>query len=120
MAMTERKRRRMKTVERPEDIPQFASEAEEAEFWDTHTFGKAMLARTVNLDHILPPPRPRAKLISVRFEEDSLRRLRELARRRGMKYQTLLKQFVAERLYEEERREGIVGGDRDPRPRAGA
>jgi predicted DNA binding CopG/RHH family protein len=111
--MTERKRPRMTTVKRPEDIPQFASEAEEAAFWDTHTLGDAMWARKADLDDVLPA-RPRAKLISVRFEADSLRRLKALARRRGMPYQTLLKQFVAERLYEEERRDGVVGGDRGP------
>jgi hypothetical protein len=33
-----------------------------------------------------------------------LHRLRRLAAARGIGYQTLLKQFVTERLYEEERR----------------
>ncbi|MFL5796646.1 MAG: hypothetical protein ACJ77A_01780 [Actinomycetota bacterium] len=31
------------------------------------------------------------------------------ARRRGKGYQTLVKEFVSERRYEEEEREGIVG-----------
>ena len=29
---------------------------------------------------------------------------------KGKGYQTLLKEFVVERLYEEEKREGLVGG----------
>jgi hypothetical protein len=38
-----------------------------------------------------------------------LRRLKTLAERRDKGYQTLLKEFVVERLYEEEKREGLVG-----------
>ncbi len=47
--------------------------------------------------------------IAVRFDEFTLKRLRVLAARRNTGYQTLLKEFVVERLYEEEKREGIVG-----------
>ncbi len=46
--------------------------------------------------------------IAVRFDEFTLKRLRVLAARRNTGYQTLLKEFVVERLYEEEKREGII------------
>lgn len=46
--------------------------------------------------------------IAVRFDQPTLERLRALAARRNTGYQTLLKQFVVERLYEEEKREGII------------
>jgi hypothetical protein len=46
--------------------------------------------------------------IAVRFDEFTLKRLRALAARRNTGYQTLLKEFVVERLYEEEKREGII------------
>lgn len=46
--------------------------------------------------------------IAVRFDEFTLKRLRVLAARRNTGYQTLLKEFVIERLYEEEKREGII------------
>jgi hypothetical protein len=45
----------------------------------------------------------------VRFDQGTLFRLKALARKRHKGYQTLLKEFVMERLYEEEKREGIVG-----------
>ena len=45
--------------------------------------------------------------IAVRFEDDTVARLKTLAERKGMGYQTLLKTFVQERLYEEEKREGV-------------
>jgi predicted DNA binding CopG/RHH family protein len=46
--------------------------------------------------------------IAVRFDKFTLERLRALAARRNTGYQTLLKEFVVERLYEEEKREGII------------
>jgi hypothetical protein len=48
----------------------------------------------------------------VRFDDFMLGRLKELADRRNVGYQTLLKEFVAERLYEEEKREGILAGEK--------
>jgi hypothetical protein len=47
--------------------------------------------------------------VAIRFDDATLRRLKVLAARRHKGYQTLLKEFVLERLYEEEKREGIVG-----------
>jgi hypothetical protein len=46
--------------------------------------------------------------IAIRFDQFTLRRLKALAARRNTGYQTLLKEFVVERLYEEEKREGII------------
>ena len=110
-------------VERNE-IPHFASEAEEAAFWSTHTFGPQLLSEMgPDFDPDLPPPddvrayldkrrrRERAEStqpVPIRFEVDLLQRLRALAARRHIGYQTLLKRFVAERLYEEEKREGLI------------
>ncbi len=46
--------------------------------------------------------------VAVRFDQFTLRRLKALAALRNTGYQTLLKEFVVERLYEEEKREGII------------
>jgi hypothetical protein len=46
--------------------------------------------------------------IAVRFDQFTLMRLKALAAARNTGYQTLLKEFVIERLYEEEKREGII------------
>ena len=62
----------------------------------------------------LPPSRektvtrPRKGTISVRMEDDLVNRLKALAAVKGVGYQTLLRQFVADRVYEEEKREGIL------------
>jgi hypothetical protein len=46
--------------------------------------------------------------IAVRFDQFTIKRLKTLANIRNTGYQTLLKEFVVERLYEEEKREGII------------
>ena len=107
-------RRDIETVELTEinswdDVPMFANEAEEAEFWATHGLGDALLAKGLTEDDLgLPPPRPRTRPVSVRFDADTLERIKVLAGRKHKGYQTLLKEFVMERLYEEEKREGLI------------
>jgi hypothetical protein len=102
------------------DVPSsFASEDEEVAWWDTHVPSEA-LARTMRPvplegDASLPIPaapasgRPPGKPVNVRFEPDVLNRLQQLATLKGTKYQTLIKAFVQERLYEEEKREHLIG-----------
>ena len=116
-AAAARTARRMQVVNRWEDVPQFASEAEEHTFWSTHELGPALLAQMGSPEpDSVPPPRPRAdsadqprtRPIAIRLDRDVLRRLRALAARKGKGYQTLLKEFVLERLYEEEKREGLL------------
>ncbi len=46
--------------------------------------------------------------IAIRFDQLTLRRLKTLATLHNTGYQTLLKEFVVERLYEEEKRAGII------------
>jgi hypothetical protein len=60
--------------------------------------------------HATRPPRARGRTtpIAVRFDEFTIKRLKDLAARRNTGYQTLLKEFVVERLYEEEKRERII------------
>jgi len=103
-------KRRMKTVHSWDDVPSFVSEEEESAFWSAHQLSESLLAAMKPAaDKNLPAARPRTRPIAVRFDETTLRRVKALAARRGTGYQTLLKEFVSERLYEEEKREGIVG-----------
>lgn len=101
-------------VERATEIPSFSSEEEEARYWSEHELDDDLLESMEPLEEdVLPPPRTVARPVSIRFEQQVLERLRSLANRKGMRYQTLLKQFVIERIYEEERREGLVAPERD-------
>jgi hypothetical protein len=105
------------------EIPSFATEQDEAEYWRTHSLSDELLDQMAPVDtDVLPPPRLRTRPIAVRFDQDIVRRLKALASVKRKGYQTLLKEFVVERLYEEEKREGLVGGtppdapDRSPLP----
>lgn len=87
-----------------EQIPSsFASEEEEATFWDTHSISDELWEQ-------LEPAEP--LFFEVGLDEDLAPRLGALARRRGVAGEDLARRFVAERLYEEEKREGIIGDTR--------
>jgi len=112
------RRSKLTPVER-KDIPRFTSEDEEHEFWATHSLGPGLLAEMKPaFDPELPSPdqvhtyineqQERTKPVAIRFDADTLKRLRALASAKGTGYQTLLKTFVMERLYEEEKREGLL------------
>lgn len=94
------------------DVPDFSTEKDAREFWDTHEITEEYLESTGPVpEEDMPPARPRAgrtRPIAVRFDEDVLERLKQLADHKHKGYQTLLKEFVSERLYEEEKREGIL------------
>ena len=55
-----------------------------------------------------PPARKPTYPVSLRLDNDVVHRLRVLAAKKRMRCQTLLKQLLTERLYEEEEREGLV------------
>ena len=97
-------------VASPADVPAFATDDEAAAYWETHAPGPQFFDSAVVLkEDGLPPPRPRTSPVSIRFDADAMARLKALAKKKHKGYQTLLKEFVLERLYEEEKREGLVG-----------
>lgn len=108
--MPSTRRPKMKEIQSLDEIPVFQSEAEESEFWSTHSLGEGILTQMGPLtEEILPRDHDTTRPIIVRLDEDVIRRLKLLAQRKGKGYQTLLQEFVIERLYEEEKREGLVG-----------
>jgi hypothetical protein len=48
----------MTVLESWDDLPEFKSEAEEAEFWATHELGPKILDAMGPLDDVLGPPDP--------------------------------------------------------------
>ena len=93
----------------PKQIPEGMSEREAAEFWQQHIVTEEYLERTEEVSD-LPPTRPRkaSHHTSIRLDEDTVGRLKALSKRKGKGYQTLIKEFILERLYEEEKREGVL------------
>ena len=107
---------RLKTIRSWDEVPEFQNEHEEHEFWGSHSLSEELLEtfEPRSKRNNLPPPRertitrPRKGSVSVRMENDLVNRLKALAAVKGIGYQTLLRQFVADRVYEEEKREGIL------------
>ena len=80
------------------DTPEFRSEAEEAEWWDSH---KDLIA-----DLLVKHGRRGAvptKNISVRLPVSDIERARTLAAKRGVGYQTLIKTLLHDALKRESR-----------------
>ena len=100
---------RLTVIHRLEEIPDFADEDEEHTFWATHELAPDLWERAEPLEaDELPAPRSVTRPVAILFDEHTLARIKHLARRRHKGYQTLLKEFVTERLYEEEKREGLI------------
>lgn len=87
-------------INKPKLIPKFRNEDEERDFWATHDF-------TDYLDHFKPVEmdlsrlKPSTETISLRLPGFLLWRLKQLANKRDVPYQSLMKIFLAERVEKE-------------------
>lgn len=78
-------------------IPEFASEAEERRFWESHDsadyvdWSKAEAVRLPNL-------RPSTTSISLRLPVSLLEEIKVAAHKRDVPYQSLIKTWLAEKL----------------------
>jgi predicted DNA binding CopG/RHH family protein len=78
-------------------VPAFKNEDAEREFWATHDSSEFIDWRK-GRRVILPNLKPSSQTISLRLPKPMLDRLKLLANKRDVPYQSLLKMFVAERL----------------------
>ncbi|MFC7677538.1 CopG family antitoxin [Paenibacillus sp. GCM10028914] len=94
----------MKIITSRDQIPEHMSDAEAAEFWSYHTLSDELLEASIieEEDHDLP--KRKSATISIRLDGDLLQRIRTLAKQRNKGYQTLIKEFLIERTYEEEKK----------------
>jgi predicted DNA binding CopG/RHH family protein len=84
----------------PKEIPEFQNEDEEREFWATHD-STDYLDWEKAQQVILPKLKPSTKKISLRMSESMLNELRQLANKRDVPYQSLIKVFLRERIDKE-------------------
>jgi predicted DNA binding CopG/RHH family protein len=78
-------------------LPKFKNEGAEHEFWASHDSTDYIDWRK-GKRATLPNLRPSSQTISLRLPKPMLDRLKLLANKRDVPYQSLLKMFVAERL----------------------
>jgi len=87
-------------VPKVKKIPALDSEGQDREFWGKHDSSDYMdwkKAERVRLASL----RPTTRTISIRLPETMIERLKVLANKRDVPYQSLLKIYVAERIEEE-------------------
>ncbi len=82
-------------------IPKFKSEARERAFWASHDASE-YVDWTKAQRALLPNLKPSTRTISLRLPEPLIARLKVLANKRDVPYQSLLKVLLAERLKQEE------------------
>ncbi|MGB9380087.1 BrnA antitoxin family protein [Candidatus Binatus sp.] len=78
-------------------VPRFKTEDAEREFWASHDSTDYIEWRKARRS-TLPKLKPSSQTISIRLPKPMLDRLKLLANKRDVPYQSLLKIFVAERL----------------------
>ncbi len=90
----------MKTVAKWEEIPDFEDEEEEANFWLEHELDAKLMAGSVH-----EPDSRESTTITLRFDPRMLSRIKRIARTRFLNYQSMMKQWLAERLEDEIRKQ---------------
>lgn len=86
----------MKTISRWSGVPAFESEEEEAEFW-----AQAQLDPRLMNASLLKTDTRESTTITIRFDPRMLARIKRIARSRYLNYQSMIKQWLAERLEKE-------------------
>jgi predicted DNA binding CopG/RHH family protein len=101
----------VKEAGRMRKIPQFKSEDEEREFWDSHSF-LDFPEEVEEVEPFSPTPklkeeilsgkrRRKMKKISLRFDPYLIEMIKKIAKRKSIPYQSLIRMWLAERLEEE-------------------
>jgi predicted DNA binding CopG/RHH family protein len=89
----------MKTTKRNK-IPHFRNEDEERAFWSKHD-STDYVEWSKAEEKSFPELRPTLKSISLRLPESLLQRIRTLANKMDVPYQSLMKVFLTERVEKE-------------------
>jgi predicted HicB family RNase H-like nuclease len=100
--------REKNVITRKENIPEFESEAEEAEFWATHSMGGELLEATpeevAEAEAELPSPREYSGKVNIRMPRSLHRDLVRRAEREGVSLNQLMVVLLARELGSEDRR----------------
>ncbi len=94
----------MNTIISWNDLPDFESDEAEQLFWAENS----LTPQLIN-DSVHSPDSRESTTITLRFDPRMLSRIKRIARSRFLNYQSMMKQWLAERMEEEARR----GGDHD-------
>ena len=87
-----------------EEIPQFGCEHDEAKFWLSHRLDSKLMERSV-----IGADQSESTAITLRIDPRMLARIKRLARSRYLNYQSMIKQWISERMEDELRDRGGRG-----------
>jgi predicted DNA binding CopG/RHH family protein len=91
----------MDLVKKWDDVPKFASEQDEAKFWLEHRLDAKLMEQSV-----VGADASESTTITLRMDPRMLARVKRLARSRYLNYQSMMKQWLSERLETELRSRG--------------
>ena len=86
----------MKIISRWDEMPSFDDEQAEAAFWQEHQIDSRVMSQS-----ILKSDVRESTTITLRFDPRMLARIKRLARTRFLNYQSMMKQWLSERLEQE-------------------
>jgi predicted DNA binding CopG/RHH family protein len=86
----------MKSISKWNEMPAFDDEAAEAAFWQAHQIDPRLMSQS-----ILKSDVRESTTITLRFDPRMLARIKRLARTRFLNYQSMMKQWLSERLEQE-------------------
>lgn len=82
------------------DVPIFESDEEEGKFWANHQLDARLMQMSIHRNDVRE-----STTITLRFDPRMLSRIKRIARRRYLNYQSMIKQWLSERM-EQEMKEG--------------
>lgn len=96
----------MKTITHWDQIPEFDDEKAEAAFWAGHTIESRLMNASIHRPNVRE-----STTITLRFDPQMLSRIKRIARSRYLNYQSMIKQWLSERLEDEVNKNSGGGGN---------
>ena len=78
------------------EVPHFVTTGEEAQFWATHQIDGRLMQTSLHKSDVRE-----STTITLRFDPRMLSRIKRIARRRYLNYQSMIKQWLSERMEQE-------------------
>jgi len=86
----------LKQIRNWRELPRFEDEEEEAKFWAMHQIDPRLMQVSVHRSDVRE-----STTITLRFDPRMLSRIKRIARRRYLNYQSMIKQWLSERMEQE-------------------
>ncbi len=86
----------MNAIRHWSELPRFENEDDEARFWSEHQLDGRLMQSSMHR-----PDVRESTTITLRFDPRMLSRIKRIARRRYLNYQSMIKQWLSERMENE-------------------